>query len=516
MRIYQLTFEKSSSGNHMRKPIDPQMKLGAVDISQIKFDLRSRDEIPKLLMGLQYIYCTPEVKEEVFKILEDVIPAGVNRNNGRPGMELWKILVFGTLRLNCNWDYDKLHDISNNHKTLRLMLGHGIWDKDGYYALQTLKDNVSLLTPDVLDRVNQVVVKYGHKLICKKKDESLRGKCDSFVLETDVHYPTDINLLFDAIRKVITLIAAVCFPLGISAWRQSSHNTRKIKKLFRKAQNLKHSNAKNEEKKAERDNLIKEAHQTYVDLVRSFVCRVKETIKTIRDKKLAIESKLEEIEKYIAHAERQIDQIERRVVKGEKIPHDEKVFSIFEEHTEWISKGKAGVPQELGLKVCILEDQYRFILHHQVMQKQTDDQIAVSMVEAAKKKFPVLAVCSFDKGFYSKDNKNALMDLLDLAVISKKGKLSEKDIEIESDKEFVKYKRKHSAVESAINALENHGLDRCLDHGTAGFKRYVSLAVVARNIQILGTIVFKRENDKQKRIEGMKRKRQYSVLEQSA
>ena len=153
----------------MRKPIDPQMKLGAVDISQIKFDLRSRDEIPKLLMGLQHIYCTAEVKEEVFKILEDMIPPGVNKNNGRPGMELWKILVLGTIRLNCNWDYDKLHDICNNHKTLRLMLGHGIWDKDGYYALQTLKDNVSLLTPDVLDHINQVVIKCGHKLVCKKK-----------------------------------------------------------------------------------------------------------------------------------------------------------------------------------------------------------------------------------------------------------------------------------------------------------------------------------------------------------
>jgi hypothetical protein len=72
------------------------------------------------------------------------------------------------------------------------------------------------------------------------------------------------------------------------------------------------------------------------------------------------------IEQYIAHAERQIDQIRRRAINDETIPHHEKVFSIFEPHTEWISKVKARVPQELGLKVCILEDQYGFILHHQV------------------------------------------------------------------------------------------------------------------------------------------------------
>lgn len=230
----------------MRKIIDPQMRLGSVDISQIKFDLRSRDEIPKLLMGLQYIYCNVEVREEVFQILEEIIPKGIDRNNGRPGMELWKVLVLGTIRLNCDWDYDKLQEMANNHKILRQMLGHDTWKDDYSYPLQTLKDNVSLLTPEVLDRINQVVVKTGHKLVLKKKDDKLRGRCDSFVVETDVHYPTDINLLFDAVRKVITLIAAVCFPAGITTWRQSEYNIRKIKKLFRKAQNLKRSTSEDE------------------------------------------------------------------------------------------------------------------------------------------------------------------------------------------------------------------------------------------------------------------------------
>ncbi len=81
----------------MRKIIKPQMKFGEVDISKIKFDLRSRDEIPKLLMGLQYIYCTPEIRNEVFKILEEIVPEETDSDNGRPGMLLWQILVLGTL-----------------------------------------------------------------------------------------------------------------------------------------------------------------------------------------------------------------------------------------------------------------------------------------------------------------------------------------------------------------------------------------------------------------------------------
>ena len=79
-------------------------------------------------------------------------------------------------------------------------------DHESRYALQTLKDNVFLFTPEVLDRVNQIVVRYGHEVIGEKVDEELRASCDSFVVETDVHFPTDINLLFDAMRKTIVLI----------------------------------------------------------------------------------------------------------------------------------------------------------------------------------------------------------------------------------------------------------------------------------------------------------------------
>ena len=66
-------------------------------------------------------------------------------------------------------------------------------------------------------------------------------------------------------------------------------------------------------------------------------------------------------------------------------------------------------------------------------------------------------------------------------------------------------RRKHSAVESSINALVNHGLDRCPDHGLDGFKRYVGLAVLARNIQILGHNIQQKENKKQQRLEKRQR-----------
>ncbi len=127
------------------------------------------------------------------------------------------------------------------------------------------------------------------------------------------------------------------------------------------------------------------------------------------------------------------------------------------------------------------------------MEKKTDDQVPVSMVEETQEKFDNFSICSFDKGFHSPSNQEKLRDLLDLSVLPKKGKLSQKDRERQYSEEFVKYRRQHSAVESAINALEVHGLDMCPDHGIDGFKRYVALAVLARNIQTLGVHVKKRK-----------------------
>jgi hypothetical protein len=485
----------------MRKIIDIQMKFGEVDISKIEFDPRSRDEIPKLLLGFQEIYCNRKVRDKVFTVLQDLIPEGIDQNNGRRGMDLWKILVLGTLRLCCNWDYDKLMDIANNHKTLRQMLGHGSLYDDYHYPLQTLKDNLSLFTPEVLDRINRIVLQYGHQLIGKKKDEGLRASCDSFVVETDVHYPTDINLLFDAMRKVIVLIMALCDDLGVSGWRKGVYNLKKVKQYFRKAQQINRSTSKDKTKRAKKDQLIIDAHMAYVELANFFIDRAKETISSISSTNFMGNLRIIEIEKYIAHAERQMDQIRRRVTEGETIAHHEKVFSLFEEHTEWINKGKAGVSQELGLKVCVVKDQFGFLLHHRVMQKEMDDQIAVPIIKETKERFPQLISCTFDKGFHSPDNQKDLAVFLDKVILPRKGKLSAINKKIENSEEFKEARRKHSAIESSINALENHGLDRCLDHGVHGFKRYVGLAVLARNIQIISHILQQKQLQRVQRLE---------------
>jgi transposase, IS5 family len=320
------------------------------------------------------------------------------------------------------------------------------------------------------------------------------------VVETDVHYPTDINLLFDAMRKVITLVARVCEELGLTGWRQSKQNLKKLKKLYRHAQQLKRTGAGTAERAQEKRRKIREAHREYTDEAGRYVEKAQTTISLVSGimnmKSLAIVC---EIENYLHHAERQIDQIRRRVLDGQTIPHEEKIFSIFQPHTEWISKGKAGVPQELGLRVCIVEDQYGFMLNHLVMKKSGDEKVAVPLLERTKREYPTLISCSFDKNFYSSENKKRLSAMLETVALPKKGKLTGEQRIEESQDAFVAARQQHPAVESGIHALENHGLDRCPDSGLRGFERYVALAVLGRNIQILGTILWKKEEQQRKR-----------------
>lgn len=497
----------------MRNVIDPQLKLGEEDIAAIALDPRSRDDIPQLLRGLQHIYTTPQLREPVFAILAEVRPPGRGEDGkacpetGRPGLSQWAILVLGVLRLGLNADYDRILELANQHTTLRKMIGHADWADDTTYSLQTLKDNLSLFTPELLDRINQAVVDAGHALVKTNPDEPLAIRCDSFVVETHVHYPTDINLLYDAARKAIEISAGLCEDAGLSDWRQSAYNVRCLKKAYRRAQTLKHSTAQDPDKRAARRTDIEAAHAAYLELAEGFLLRARETRIRLHLIAALPDVQLAPLDAFIAHGERQIDQIRRRVLCGQTIPHAEKVFSIFQPHTEWISKGKAGVPVELGLRVAIVEDQYGFILHHRVMERITDDQVALPLVEETVERFPTVVSASMDKGFHSPANQRGLAEVIDFPVLPKKGKCSAAEREREGDPRFIQLRRKHSAVESAINALEVHGLDRCRDHGIDGFKRYVALAVVARNIQRIGTLLLAQEAEEARRERERQRRR---------
>ena len=156
----------------MREVQKRQFQFGQVAIEAIWLDPKSRDDIPAVLKGLQHLH--KERREELFSLLERHIRPGTDRKVGRPGMDLWRILVLGVLKQGLGCDFDRLHDLANNHRTVRAMLAHGDFADGSRYEMQTLIDNVSLLTPELLSAVGQLVVA---QRSCGGQKKSLASRC---------------------------------------------------------------------------------------------------------------------------------------------------------------------------------------------------------------------------------------------------------------------------------------------------------------------------------------------------
>ena len=468
----------------MRIVESAQFEIGSVDIEQIDIDPKARDDIGTLLMGLRHLYVTPDLRAQVFDLLAAEVKPEVRNDTGRPGLDLWRILVLATLKQGLNCDYDSLVDFANNHILVRQMMGHGMLKTK--YKRQTVADNVRLLSPELLAKISLLLVESGQKVAGKKPGEKLRGRCDSFCVETDVHFPTDVNLLADAMRCTVRTVARLAWQLKLSGWRQHKHISELIKAKFNRVRTSRQIK-KSPERVAE-----------YLDECKKYLMRAENTLSQAAECELTPfqHAKIIEIQDYIEHAKRQISQICRRVINDETIPHHEKVLSIFETHTRWISKGKAGVSQELGVPVAVVEDQFRFILNHSIMWDGCDVDHAQSLIAQTQQRFPDFVACSFDRGFHSPDNQVKLAEMLDECALPRKGYLSAKALEHQSQDWFKEARKKHPGIESAINHLEHCGLDRVLDHGKRGFGRAVALSILAANLKRLGRILREKERKK--------------------
>lgn len=136
-------------------------------IESIHIDSKSRDDIPKILVALKHIYLDESLRKRVYDLLWEDLSQRVSMETGRLGMELWKAFVMCTIRANLNWDFDRLHNMVNNHMNIRAILGHE-WSDNYQYKLQTVKDNYQLFSVELINLISQIVVEEGHSLIKKK------------------------------------------------------------------------------------------------------------------------------------------------------------------------------------------------------------------------------------------------------------------------------------------------------------------------------------------------------------
>ena len=274
----------------------------------------------------------------------------------------------------------------------------------------------------------------------------------------------------------------------LEGWRKSSYWKRSLKNISRRIGIISRLGGRQKEER------IKGEVNKYLSQARGIKQKLSKSKEEIlsHSQSVRIITLLEALYYYEQMLDKHIDLVERRIIKGEKIAHEEKIFSIFEPYTEWIQKGKSGRSAvELGLKIAVGTDQYGFILTHRVMEREQDVEVAVPIVKKIKERYEIESA-SFDKGFWSPKNKEEIREMIAEVVMPKKGKLNKEELEYESSKNF-KALRKHPEsfreVESNINSLEYHGLDRCPDKGIKNFRKYTALGVLSYNLHILGKLL---------------------------
>jgi len=197
----------------MRKRFEQQLSLGQIPIEQTYINPKRKFAMDELLAALKAIYCNPEYNEKIFSLLEKGINTGNNRT-GRKGMDLWCIFVLAQVRLCLNISYEMLHNLANNHRTLRQLMG--IEREFGHepfeFEYQTLYENVSMISDELVAELNHVIVEFGQGDVFKKKENTVfRSKTDKPAIGGKIttvleNYLAKTRLFIKKLRAVQSLL----------------------------------------------------------------------------------------------------------------------------------------------------------------------------------------------------------------------------------------------------------------------------------------------------------------------
>ncbi len=389
----------------MRKAFDRQRRLDCPSVANVSLNLNCRNETIPILRALQHIYSTPKVRDSILGAIARDVNGKSSATRGRPGLSYWEILVLAAARLGCNYNYDQLQDLAENHRALRQVMGIGDWERRRRTRNASTgggsKATSTCCVPKRSTQINQAIIQEGHRLE-PQAAETVRG--DSFVVETNIHYPTDSSLIADGLRKVLGLAATLAGLFGLSGWRQHKHLYRKARKLVRKIDRIAARKGNGYQER------LKQPYRELLEVAEMVLTRAETLRETVRKygtgggaEALALDK---ELETFLQRTRHVCGLARRRVLQGETIPNHEKLFSIFETHTQLYKRGKAGEPMQFGRLVLVFEDGAGFITHYHVLPRDKGDRDVV--VEQTRRRRNATgarsAAASFDRGFHSPED----------------------------------------------------------------------------------------------------------------
>lgn len=408
-----------------------------------------------------------------------------NPATGRNGLTPDQVLRALVLKQVKNWDYRELRE--------RIADGYSLRSFTEFLSQPVPKHDAfnrafNRLTPETLRMVNDLLVETAVEL---GLEDGKQLRVDTTVVQTDVHHPTDNTLLWDTVRVVTRLVGQLGEAMGqvVKGFRNHTRAAR------RRMQQIQRMTPK------QRQQQQTPKYRELIAITQDVVNGAQEVLRRTRIIKsqnlitdMAIGELRKEIEHYCQLGTRVIDQTRRRVLEGEQVPTAEKVYSIFEPHTDLIKRGKVQTPVEFGHKVFLAESASGLITQYQVLDgNPSDEEQLQASLESHRRIFgDVPKLYSADRGFYSENNVHTCEQngVETVSIPQRGGSRTPQREAYEKSSAFRKGQRFRAGIEGRISVLfRGRGMKRCLAHGRARFELLVGAAVLANNLMRIATLL---------------------------
>ncbi len=349
---------------------------------------------------------------------------------------------------------------------------------------------------ETLQAVNELIVQAAVDL---GLEDGKKLRVDSTVVQTDVHHPTDSTLLWDTVRVITRLVGRLGRAAGRSVLKGFRHRTRGARRRMQQIQRMTAQQRHKQQNKKYRE-LIAITEEVEASARGVLQQSEKARGQNLIDD-LAIRQLRNEIDRYCQLGTQAIDQARRRVLEGEQVPNAEKIFSIFEPHTDLIKRGKVQTPVEFGHKVFLAESAQGLITQYQVLDGNPcdEDQVEASLKNHRETFGSAPDLYGSDRGFYSENNvKRCEQEGVKVVSIPQRGgkKTPEREA-FEKSPAFKKGQRFRAGVEGRISVLfRGRGMKRCLAQGRTRFELLVGAAVLANNLMRIAALMIKSSSRK--------------------
>jgi IS5 family transposase len=431
--------------------------------------------------------------DDLMELVRLDLERGLKRpETGRQGLNPDQVLRSLILMRVKNWDYRELRERINDGYTLRKFTAFYSQPVPRHNAFNQAFNRLSSAT---VERLNDAIIEAA---VDDGLEDGQKLRVDTTVVETDIHWPTDATLLWDTVRVLTRLIGRLREILPREVPRFPSRK-RAARKRMQKLQRMTASERASQQVRTYKQ-LLAITEEVLANARRTLKATARSRGKTATDT-LTIEELRNDLTDYCPLGDRVADQARRRVLNGEQVPASEKLYSIFEPHTDLIKRGKINKPIEFGHKVFLAESAQGLITQYRVLDGNPCDEDHVeSSLKAHRETFGSFPkVFATDRGFDNAANqKTCRKARIPCASIPQRGgKKTAKRQAFEKSPDFKKAQRFRAGIEGRISVLfRGRGMKRCLARGKDRFTAFVGVAILANNLMKIAELLIRRENKK--------------------